>query len=371
MNKRNFQRRFFHIVLLLMFFINPGIASAFQDIYEPDDNLEQARLTIVGDKARQQHTLHSLTDEDWFKFYAMAGKRYRIKASPVGIDIDVAIDLYDSDGNRLFEEAKDDGFEGEEEFFSWTAPSEGFYYVKVNDSLPESENCRANIQYELQIFNPDAPTYVGIKVKAALINAISGQAIASENGVFYTIGNDGYSTDTVPSENVLEPKVGPNDLIAIADGYKPLTCHIDVIENIGGINEPTLIYMPLLPNGTNIPAPSPSQAVYHQGETLHIEFQASLPPNSCLHYYFAIAYPDGRFFMILAKNKQELLNPSFLPRWENINREPNSVLIDRKIDNSMPSGEYQLYTLRISEGIEDIVNNLGLGEFNVGQFRIE
>jgi len=161
--KRNFQRRFFRIVLLLMFFINPEIASAFQDIYEPDDSLEQARITILGDKACQQHTLHSLTDEDGFKFSAMAGYLYRIKASPVGIDIDIAIDLYDSDGNCLLEEAIDDGVEGEDEFFSWTAPSDGFYYVKVTN-LHQSDNCRINIQYELQLyelqlFDPDAPHF--------------------------------------------------------------------------------------------------------------------------------------------------------------------------------------------------------------------
>jgi hypothetical protein len=163
-----------------MFFINPEIASAFQDIYEPDDSLEQARLTIIGDKACQQHTLHSLTDEDGFKFSAMAGYLYRIKASPVDIDIDIAIALYDSDGNCLLEEAIDDGVEGEYEFFSWTAPSDGFYYVKVTN-LHQSDNCRINIQYELQLyelqlFDPDAPTLDG-KVKGLVTDAISGRPL--------------------------------------------------------------------------------------------------------------------------------------------------------------------------------------------------
>jgi hypothetical protein len=353
-----------------MFFISPEIASAFEDIYEPDDSLEQARFMVVGDQARQQHTLHSLTDEDWFKFYAMA-KPYRIKATPVGIDIDVAIDIYDSDGNPL--KAKNDGIEGEEEFFSWTAPSEGFYYVKVSDSLSESENCRKNIQYELRIFDPDAPTLVG-KIKAVLIDAISGQVIEDKNDIFYTSYKekpDTRETGAVPSGYVLQTEPGSNDLIAIADGYKSLTCYINVPENVG-IDDPIRKNMPLLLNDVNIPAPLASKAIYHQGETLHIEFQASLPPDSCIHYYFGIAYPDGRFFIIIAaKNQLEPFNPPVLHRWEGTRYEPNSVLLDKKIDNSMPVGEYQLYTLRISEGIEEPVNNLGRGELSVGQFRIE
>jgi hypothetical protein len=376
-----FKREFCHVIVLLMFFITSGIASAFQDIYEPDDSLEQARLTIVGGKiagkARQQNTLHSLTDEDWFKFYAMTEKSYRIEVNPVGIDIDVAIELYDSDGNRLkikSGEIENEGLEGEEEFFSWIAPSEGFYYVKVSDVLLESENCRKNIQYELRIFDPEAPTFDG-KVQTVLIDAISGQAIEAENAMFNTIYKLNHETthETTPTNNgnVLQTASGANDLIARADGYKSLTCYIDVIEDLGMKKNPTQKNMPLLPDGVNIPDPSPSKAVYLKGETLHIEFQASLPPNSCIHYYFGIAYPDGRFFIIKAENQLEPFNPPSLPRWESPKDEPGSVLVDQEIDNSMPSGEYQLYTLRISEGIEDIVNNLERGELSVGQFRIE
>jgi hypothetical protein len=157
---------------------------------------------------------------------------------------------------------------------------------------------------------------------------------------------------------------GFHKLTVKAEGYKPLTCHIEIPK------EPALLLknMPLLPNEQNIPAPLPSKTVYHHGNRLHVQFQASLlPPQSCVRYYFAIAYPDGQFFILTDLNRFEPLNPAFLPYWLGT----GNRLIDKPIDDDMPRGDYQLYILRMPEGITDPINNLDKGELNVSQFRIE
>jgi len=347
--------------LPILFSLSHGSALAFQDIYEPDDKLEQAHVMIVGDNKRQQHTLHSRTDEDWFKFYAKANLRYDIRANPVGADIDIALELYDSEGNRIFTEPKDEGIEGEEELFSsWQAPSEGFYYVKVSDVAPSSESCRLKIQYELRISGL-APVFDGA-IKGVVTDAISGQALA--NAIVYSGCNKNYPVPSFQDGSYhLTSEAGVCELTATVNGYKPLTCQIHIPE-IFSIQR----NMPLLPDNETVQAPLLSKTVYHHGDTLYAEFKSvGLPPQSCIRYYFGIAYPDGSFFIITDLNRIEPFDGNFLAFWMG----QQNVIMDKPIGDDMPRGEYQFYILRMPEGIDDPFNNLDNGELNVVAFRIE
>lgn len=344
-----------------LFSFTVGNALAFQDLDEPDDSLEQAHLILVGDKTRHQHTLHNRADEDWFTFYAMAKINYKIEVRSVGTDIDVVVELYDSKGKPLLTEPQNEGIEGEAEFLPWQAPSEAFYYLKISDIAPESDNCRTNIQYELQVARGIAPEFEGV-IEGVVTDALSGQVITHatlfrqcfKNQVVPSFGDGKYSLSTC---------AGFSELNAKAEGYKSLTCQISVPQKFTIIRN-----MPLLPEGTLPPAPIPSQTVYHHGDTLRIEFQTlGLPPQSCIRYYFGIAYPDGRFFIMPDFNRLEPFNPPYLPHWVGT----GNVVLDKPIDNDMPSGDYILYLLRMPEGIDDPVNNLDKGELNVGQFRVE
>jgi hypothetical protein len=344
--------------LPVMFSLSHGSALAFQDIYEPDDELEQAHVLIVGDNKRQQHTLHSRADEDWFKFYAKAELRYNIRANPVGADLDIALELYSSDGNPISKE--NEGFEGEEEILSWQAPSEGFYYVKVSDVAPSSDSCRLKIQYELHISGL-APVFDGA-IKGVVTDAISGQPLA--NAIVYSGCQKNYPVPSFHDGSYyLTSEASVCELTAKLNGYKPLTCQVH-IPKIFSIRR----NMPLLPNDQTVPAPLLFKTVYHPGDTLYAEFQAiGLPPQSCIRYYFGIAYPDGRFFIITDLNRFEPFDGNYLPFWLG----PQNVIMDKPIGDDMPHGEYQLYILRMPEGIDDPLNNMDKGELNRVAFRIE
>ncbi|MEZ4866387.1 MAG: C13 family peptidase [Caldilineaceae bacterium] len=64
------------------------------DAYEEDDSCAQAR-TLNSDGVAQTHTFHRAGDEDWLRFAAVAGLRYRIEATiPADSPADVKLELY-------------------------------------------------------------------------------------------------------------------------------------------------------------------------------------------------------------------------------------------------------------------------------------
>jgi hypothetical protein len=339
-------------------------AWAFQDIYESDDGFEQATSLRVDDEKRQQHTLHNQEDEDWFKFYAAKGIKYEIIAYSVGADIDVVLELYGSDGETKLERINDDS-QGEQESFSWRMQSEGWYFIKVSSFETESKTCRSELQYELRVKKGIAQTFSGA-VQGFVKDALSGKPVVE--AIVYSECPKGKSEPVPSGEDGyydLDSHADFCDLIINVDdgSYKPLRCHIQISEGF-----PTPKDISLLPNGQLPPAPLPSQLVYHNGDILHVEFQASLLPlQSCVRYHFAIVYPDGQFFIISKKDELEEFNPPSLAHWE----DAGNVLIDKPISDDMPRGDYQLHILRMPEGITDPLNNLDKGELNVGQFRVE
>jgi hypothetical protein len=351
------------LMCLLMLALNYRAVFAFQDIYEPDDNAEQANRITVDDETLQQHTLHSGEDEDWFKFYAAQGIQYDLIVETVGADINVVLEFYDSDGTTKLERSDDDG-NGKKEALSWRTQSEGWYFAKISDKLNSSApTCRQDIQYQLRVTRSDAPDFDG-EVRGKVIDALSGQPI--KYAIIYACGNQNAPTPSFEDGSYsLLSEDGFCELTAkVKDGaYKPLTCHLQIPKLFTIVRN-----MPLLPSGQNIPAPSPSKTVYQHGEQLRVEFQSvGLPAQSCIRYYFGIAYPDGRFFIITQLNRFELFDWVYLPLWTG----QQNVIIDKPIDNDMPRGEYLLYILRMPEGINDPINNLDKGELNVSSFRIE
>jgi hypothetical protein len=368
---------FLLIIIWLMLALNYRVVLAFQDIYEPDETAEQANRILVDDDTLQQHTLHSGEDEDWFKFYGAEGIQYDLLVETVGADINVVLEFYDSDGVTKLERSDDDG-KGEKEALSWRTKSEGWYFAKISDKLNNSatsENCRRDIQYQLRLTRSDAPDFDG-EVRGKVIDAVSGQPIKDaivsnscnkyspefsfEDGSYSLISEDGLCE--------LTAKKAPD--------YKPLTCHVAIPPIFSIVRN-----FRLWPTAQNVPAPSPSQIafrngdtlrpsqpVYRNGDNLKVEFDLhELPSYICARYYAGIAYPDGRFFIITQLNQFEPFDWVFLPLWAG----SGFVVIDKSVDDNWPRGDYQLYLLRMPTALEDPINHLDKGELNVGQFRIE
>jgi hypothetical protein len=109
------------------------------DSYEEDDSYDQANIIVVNGEDPQQHNFYD-GDADWVKFYGVDDVSYEFKATNVGSNNDVAIELYGSDGITLILPSpwNDPGGTGKGESHSWICcpgDQSGFFYVKVLNAL--------------------------------------------------------------------------------------------------------------------------------------------------------------------------------------------------------------------------------------------
>jgi len=348
--------------------INALPALAFPDIYEPDNTPEEANAVVIGDETPKQHTLHQTEngdkDEDWFKFYVMEGVEYDVKVISVGSDIDVVVGLYDSPDAKTSIDASDATAIGQDEIFSLSPLEEGIYYLKVRDNA-KSTVCRKNIQYELLVLR--RPAIKMGELKGTVTDAISGEPI--KDALIFTTCN---TSDTSFSEKngdyntILNCKDGKAfELTAKVDGYKPLTCSLTSIEILTLIRN-----IPLLPNGKNLPAPTPSQSVYSNGDKL----QVTLPNlfEGCVDYYVAMGYPPeaGSGLFIVTKPAKKLNDLTAFTgsplQWNG----SGNVAIDMPIED-MPLGIYTLYLLRTPEGVAEPLADKHLENVSTSTFEVK
>lgn len=108
---------------------------------DPADDRGGAQLILVD--VPERHGICRIGDQDWFKFGAIGGKVYTIDVSQMDAGLDLSIDLYDDQGNRLT--SNDDFFNRtpsqpdpkdiKPRIQSWTAPRDGLFYFLVRDTL--------------------------------------------------------------------------------------------------------------------------------------------------------------------------------------------------------------------------------------------
>jgi hypothetical protein len=351
-------------VAICVLFLNTLPALAFPDIYEPDNTPEEANVVVINDETTKQHTLHQTEDgdKDWFKFYAMKGVKYEVKVISVGSDIDVVVGLYDAPDAKKLVDGSDDGAIGQNEIFSLPPLEEGIYYLRVRD-IAKSTVCRKNIQYELLVGRRLACK--GFLLEGTVIDAISGEPI-KDAIIFTTCNNSNASLSDKGGDYRIMSICGVDELklTAKVDGYKSLTCSITNSEFF-----PIHKNLPLLPNGENLPAPTPSQSVYSNGDNL----QVTLPNRfeGCVDYYVALRYPPeagGGLFIITkpAKKLNDLTAFTGLPlQWNG----SGNVAIDMPIED-MPLGIYTMYLLRTPEGVanplaDEYLENVSTSTFEV------
>ncbi|RLF65441.1 MAG: hypothetical protein DRN30_03995, partial [Thermoplasmata archaeon] len=100
------------------------------DEYEDDDVFTQAKVIVINAEAPQRHNFHDTGDEDWIKFYGLAGQNYVIEASNLEANCDIVIELYDTNGASLLKEQDKEGDERADELLDWNCSEEGAYCVK-------------------------------------------------------------------------------------------------------------------------------------------------------------------------------------------------------------------------------------------------
>jgi len=98
------------------------------DVYEPDDTCALAR-DIPTDGTRQTHLFCWAGDQDWVKFLVRSGISYLIVADNPGLDAEPILALHDT--------CQAEPPLGYGQQISWTAPTDGVYYVQVMNHDPE------------------------------------------------------------------------------------------------------------------------------------------------------------------------------------------------------------------------------------------
>lgn len=108
---------------------------------DPGNDLGSARLVLIDSPVT--HGICEIGDEDWFRFGGVGGKVYTIDIERMDAGLDLSLELYDENGQRLaFNDdffnrnpASPDPKDIKPRIQSWRAPRDGFYYVRVRDTL--------------------------------------------------------------------------------------------------------------------------------------------------------------------------------------------------------------------------------------------
>jgi hypothetical protein len=193
------------------------------DEYEDDNTCLAARPIVIGGNP-QAHNFYASGDEDWVKFYGLAGTPYAIETSDPGPRADTVIELYDSDGETLLLKC-DAGGAGEGESTDWLCPTDGMYYVRVRSWDPAVFGPRTD--YQLQVFIPggqwpgfitgvvrDAVTQAGIA--GAVVTAMPkgtevdpAAAVTNSDGVYQMCLVDGIYAVKVSAKGYVPKTIDP------------------------------------------------------------------------------------------------------------------------------------------------------------------
>jgi hypothetical protein len=155
------------------------------DKFENDDTYPSASVINIGDPQAQRHNFHDQGDQDWVKFYAVAGETYEIKVENLQSKCDAVLVLYDRNGTTRLTNPDppynegDSGLYGESELITWQCPADGIYYVMVKEYT--STDFGPDTGYDLRVYRPSAPNpgYLKGKVSDAQDVGVSGAVLRS------------------------------------------------------------------------------------------------------------------------------------------------------------------------------------------------
>ena len=327
-------------LIIWIVWLNPlTVFATVTDSYEEDNTFQQANVIHLNIGIPQQHNLHQAGDEDWVKFYALAGQIYAIKVSQVGSDIDPVIEVYAADGTTLLV-SKDGKLAGEEEILSGQAPENGVYYVKIRhyDSATLGEQTAYTLQID-RFVAPHPNTLSGL-----ITDSISGQPLT--NALLKTDDNastlsllegvqlaNGQNIQT--SSYLMSHRVGTFMLTVGACGYQTLTETI-VIEAENTTKD--IVLTPLA-----IETLVSSQELYSSGERLLVSVPSRL--EHC-EQYLGIGFPDGHISIVTGLN-QFVPFEGQIPQWQGLD-----IAVDSPINTDFPPGNYLLYLLQMQTYIE-------------------
>lgn len=193
------------------------------DSYENDNRhgYKSAQVIVIDDSEPQHHNFHKTGDVDWVKFYGLPNTVYRIEVLNPGSTCDAVIELYDEDGTTLLRQ-KDDYTAGKPESLDYIPSKEGVSYVKVSNYKPEDFG--PGTEYDLKVWKPTAPSFVGI-LTGIVSDSITKKAI--RNAVVKT-NHMGSSLSNARGSYTLIEEQGDYLLTVNAKGYLPFSQNIEI-----------------------------------------------------------------------------------------------------------------------------------------------
>ncbi len=132
-----------------------GAPPVFSDAYEPNNTLPAAYTTASDAAALCNATLWPVGDEDYFRFSAKAGLRYKVFTWNLTAGLDTVLTIYNTQGVQIAsnDDAGGVGNLASEAFF--TADADGFYYARVTNKSPSDPT---NLTYCFEIDSVAVPT---------------------------------------------------------------------------------------------------------------------------------------------------------------------------------------------------------------------
>lgn len=162
------------------------ICDVAPDAYEIDDDAANAIELLFTNGYTQTHNIHSESNPDWIKFYAVAGFTYTLSTTDIGGHADTVLYLYDTDGSTLID-YNDDYWElGFSSRIDWQPSVTGMYYASVIHWDPWAYGCTT--AYGLSVATNDTTAPTG----SVVIN--DGQTYATSSVVTLTLNTSDAGT---------------------------------------------------------------------------------------------------------------------------------------------------------------------------------
>jgi carboxypeptidase family protein len=216
------------LVMLLTFVVGSAdVCWAAPDTYEDDDTFSQANVIVLNNDTAQNHNFDKEGDEDWVKFYGVAGETYEIKTDNLESNCDTEIWLYNESGTTVAPKKDDYGYE-HGELLSWPCPSDGMYYVMVKQY--SASDYGDNTGYDLKVYRPVGEIF-GF-VAGTITDKGNGQPIED---VRIKTDENWSSLSLLNGTYLMIHPAGTVTMTVEADGYKSVTCEVTVPE--AGLDE--------------------------------------------------------------------------------------------------------------------------------------
>jgi hypothetical protein len=228
-----------------------GYSLGIQLTDDHGNNAATARAVAV--PSLTDGVINNFSDPDWFSFPAQAGVQYRFETI-AGTLNDTSLALYNTNGTSLITADSNSG-PGNLSLMTWTAPTSGTYFVKVDREGSQTGS------YQLKI-----STAVSAEAAANATVEIPGVRAAPNGQAFFNIegdGGDGFASYGVLRFNSAAMKSTLNSLYG-AGGWEVSSIDIVLIEdNVSFTNSGSVSILFTTDDSTNIAAGTSTLAYPH------------------------------------------------------------------------------------------------------------